>query len=178
MCVERDGGCGKTEGIPGYRLSCPSAGEIHICHGDVVTSRQSCERAFGDPSTLTPMSMLHCLVRTPMTEPCSVSVETAGGSCVLLFGHRTSVLGSINMHVWPSTLCVWGVCVMLSVHYMSECSCVYPYGVPTNGGSHRGAMRSCSKVVLCALDENREHPMAVSTLLMSQNRTHTCGHMS
>jgi hypothetical protein len=66
------------------------------------------------------MSMLHCLVRTPMTEPCSVSVETAGGSCVLLFGHRTSVLGSINMHVRPSTLCVGCVCVMLSVQYMSE----------------------------------------------------------
>ena len=177
MCVERDGGCGKTEGIPGYRLSCPSAGEIHICHGDVVTIRQSCEKHSAIPA-LSPHVHASLFGADTDTEPCSVSVETAGGSCVLLFGHRTSVLGSINMHVWPSTLCVWGVCVMLSVHYMSECSCVYPYGVPTNGGSHRGAMRSCSKVVLCALDENREHPMAVSTLLMSQNRTHTCGHMS
>ena len=51
-----------------------------------------------------------------------------------------------------------------------------PYGVPANG-VHTGGL-ACSGVVYVHFRRNLVQPMAVSTLLMSQNRTHTCGHMS
>ena len=124
------------------------------------------------------MSMLHCLVRTPILSLARSRWKQLGAPACCCLGTGLRFLGPSTCMYGPAH-CVWGVCVWCCPsNICRRRSCVYPYGVPTNGGSHRGAMRSCSKVVLCALDENREHPMAVSTLLMSQNRTHTCGHMS